>query len=96
MRKYFVSNDTLFVIKKKNDTMSTSSKFNKYETCQKKIINSLTNEKYALAVVIFTHVSSLLNFDTNGVVSSIYYLRGFFCLDQLFFFLLQNTSTIKV
>ena len=71
---------------KKNDTMSTLSKFNKCETCQKKIINSLTNEKHALAVVIFTHVSSLLNFDTNGVVSSIYYLRGFFLFGPTFFF----------
>ena len=35
MKNYFVSNDTLFVIKK-NDIMSALTKCNKCETCQKK------------------------------------------------------------
>ena len=94
MKNYFVSNDTLFVIKK-NDIMSALSKCNKCETCQKKKkkTNPLTNEKHVLVVVIFTHVSSSLIFDTNDVISFIYYLRGFSCLDQIFFFLFQNTSS---
>ena len=60
---------------------------------KKKKTNPLTNEKHVLVVVIFTHVSSSLIFDTNDVISFIYYLRGFSCLDQIFFFLFQNTSS---
>ena len=53
---------------------------------KKKKTNPLTNEKHVLVVVIFTHVSSSLIFYTNDVISFIYYLRGFSCLDQIFFF----------
>ena len=45
------------------------SKSNKYEICQQKIINSLTNERHVLVDSYFcTHIFYLLNFDTNDVI----------------------------
>ena len=46
--------------------MSAISKFNKHKTCQQKITNPLTcvNGSY-----FCTHVSCLLDFDTDDVVS---------------------------
>ena len=53
-----------------NNIMSTVSKSNKCETCQQKITNSLTIEKHVLVGSYFcTHVSRLLDFNTNDVVS---------------------------
>ena len=47
-----------------NDTMSAVSKFNKCETCQQKITNSLTNKKHVLIGSYFRiHVSCILDFD---------------------------------
>ena len=48
--------------------MSTVLKFNKCETCQPKIANPLTIERYVLVGCYFyTHVSRLLSFDMNDV-----------------------------
>ena len=50
--------------------MSAISKFNKCETCQQKITTSLTNERHVLVGSYFyTHISQLLDFNTNNVVS---------------------------
>ena len=50
--------------------MSAVSKFNKCETCQQKITNSLTNERHVLVSTYYcTHISHLLKFDTDDVVS---------------------------
>ena len=46
------------------------SKFNKCETCQQKITNPLTIKRHVLVGSYFcTHVSRLLDFDTDDVVS---------------------------
>ena len=59
-RGYYVSNDTI----------STVSKSNKYETCQQKIITLLTNERHMLVDSYFyTHIYHLLGFDTDDMVS---------------------------
>ena len=69
MRMYLVS----------NDIMSAVSKSNKCETCQQKIINLLTIERHVLMGSYFcTHVSRLLDFDSNDVVS--FYIKHFFIL----------------
>ena len=53
-----------------NDTMSVVSKSNKCKTCSKKITNPLTIERHVLVDNYFcTHVSRLLDFDTNDMVS---------------------------
>ena len=50
--------------------MSAVSKFNKYETCQQKITNPLTNERHVLVSTYYcTHISRLLEFDMDDVVS---------------------------
>ena len=50
--------------------MSAMSKSNKCETCQQKITNPLTNERHVLVNSYFcTHVSRLLDFDMDDVVS---------------------------
>ena len=60
MKKYFVS----------NDTMSALSKSNKCKSCQQKITYSLIIERYELVGSYFCkHVSCLLDFDTDDVVS---------------------------
>ena len=65
---------------KLNDTMLTVSKPNKCETWQQKIATLLTNEKHVLAGNYFyTHVSHLLEFDTDDVVS----------LDTKYFFVIR-------
>ena len=66
-----------------NDTMSAVSKSNKCKTCQQKITNPLTNERHIVNSYFCTHVSRLLNFDTNGVVS----------FDIKYFFLEHEVST---
>ena len=49
--------------------MSMESKSNKCETCQQKITNLLTIEKHVLvSSYFFTHVSRLLDFDTDDIV----------------------------
>ena len=49
--------------------MSTVSKSNKYETCQQKITNPLTIERFVLVGSYFCiQVSRLLDFDTDNVV----------------------------
>ena len=59
-RRYLVS----------NDTMSTVSKSNKCEIRSKKITTPLTNERHVLVDSYFyTHVSHLLGFNTDDVVS---------------------------
>ena len=53
-----------------NDIMAAILKFNKCETCQQKIINLLANEKHVLVDSYFcTHISRLLDFNTDNVVS---------------------------
>ena len=61
MRRYLVLN---YII-------SAVLKFNKHKTCQQKIFTSLTNEKYVLicSFFFFIHISYLLYFDMNDVVS---------------------------
>ena len=50
--------------------MSTVLKFSKCETCQPKITNPLTIERHVLVGSYFyTHVSRLLDFDTDDVIS---------------------------
>ena len=62
-----------------NDTMLEVLKSNKCETCQQKIINLLTIERHVLMGSYFcTHVSRLLDFDSNDVVS--FYIKHFFIL----------------
>ena len=80
-RRYLVLNDTILAV----------SKSNKYKTCQqKKKTTLLTNKRRVLVGGYFcAHVSHLLDFDMDDIVSSIfytiiylyYYLRGFPCLD---------------
>ena len=53
-----------------NDTISMIIKFNKREICQQKITISLINERHVLlGRYFYTHVSHLLCFDMNDVVS---------------------------
>ena len=50
--------------------MSGVSKFNKCETCQQKISNPLINERHVLVSTYYcTHISRLLEFDKDDVVS---------------------------
>ena len=61
-----------------NDTMSVVSKSNKCETYQQKITTQLTNERLVLmGSYFYTHVSHLLGFNMNDVVT----------FDTKFFFL---------
>ena len=70
-RRYIVS----------NNTMSTVFKSNKCETCQQKINTPLANKKHVLVGNYFyTHVSHLLGFDTDDVVS----------FDTKYFFILSK------
>ena len=53
-----------------NDIKSAVLKSNKYETCQQKITTQLINERHMLVGCYFyTHISHLLGFDTNDMVS---------------------------
>ena len=64
--------------------MSTVLKSNKYKTCQQKITNLLIIERHVLVDSYFcTHVSRLLNFDINDIVS----------FDTKYFFISQNLFT---
>ena len=66
-----------------NDTMSAVSKSNKCEICQQKITSPLTIEKHVLVSSYFcTHVSRLLNIDTDDVVS--FNIKYFFISQNLF------------
>ena len=59
-RRYLVS----------NDIRSAVLKSNKHETCQQKITTQLINERHMLVGCYFyTHISHLLGFDTNDMVS---------------------------
>ena len=50
--------------------MSVVSKSNKCETCQQKITNPLTIERHVLVnSYLSTHVSHLLDFDMDNMVS---------------------------
>ena len=60
IKRDLVSNDTILVV----------TKFKKCEICQQKIIDQLTIERHVLMSSYFcTHVSRLLNFDTDDLVS---------------------------
>ena len=73
-RRYLVSNDTI----------STVSKSNKYETCRYKLTTPLTNERHVLVGSYFyTHVSHLLDFNINNVV----------LFDKKYFFLCMGQCT---
>ena len=77
MRRYLVS----------NDNMSMVSKSNQYETCQQKITNPLTIKRHVLVGSYFcTHVSRLLDFDRDDVVS----------FDTKYFFLYETLSSFNV
>ena len=53
-----------------NDTMSAVLKSNKYKICQQKITNPLIIERHVLVGSYFCiHISRLLNFDMDDVVS---------------------------
>ena len=55
-----------------NDTMSAILKFSKCETCQQKITTLLTNERHvSVNSYFYTHVSHLLSFNTDDVISFI-------------------------
>ena len=59
-----------------NDTMSAILKSNKCKTYQQKIINPLINEKHVLVDSYFyTHISRLLNFNMDDVVSFFFYVN---------------------
>ena len=60
MRRYLVLNDTMLGV----------SKSNKRETYQQKITNPLINERHVLVdSYLCTHISRLLNFNTDDMTS---------------------------